>query len=62
MTPDDRQRAADKAAKWRTLEGVALGKVEETRLALRRAGEYSAWLEEEWAAALDAALEVVPKK
>lgn len=49
MTPDDRQRAASKAAQWRTLEGVALGKVEETRLALRRAGEYTAWLEEEWA-------------
>ena len=49
MTPDDRQRAADKAAQWSTLEGVALGKVEETRAALRRAGAYTAWLEEEWA-------------
>lgn len=49
MTPEDRERASVKAAQWRTLEGVALGKVEETRAALRRAGEYTAWLEGEWA-------------
>lgn len=48
MIPEDRERASVKAAQWRTLEGVALGKVEETRLTLRRAGELTAWLEEQW--------------
>lgn len=48
MIPEVRERASDKAAQWRMMDGVALGKVEETRLTLRRVGALVAWLEEQW--------------
>ena len=48
MNALDREKAAIKAQVWRTQEGAALGKVEELRVTLRRAGEYTAWLEAEW--------------
>lgn len=48
MNALDREKAAIKAEVWRTQDGAAMGKVEELRVTLRRAGEYTAWLEAEW--------------